>query len=53
MMFERCNRCGFIGEIANNRLHTQPILAFFCAGGRHRYPIDVWLCDVCASEVRN
>jgi uncharacterized protein YlaI len=52
-MLERCNRCGYIGHVANKRLHTQPILAFFNQGGRHRYNIDVWLCDVCASEIRN
>lgn len=53
VMLERCNRCGFIGHVANRRLHTQPILAFYMRGGRHRYNVDVWLCDVCASEIRN
>ena len=52
-MFETCRRCGYIGPVANRRLHTQPILAFYCQGGRHRYDVDVWLCDVCASEIRN
>jgi len=52
-MFETCQMCGYIGPVANTRLHNQPILAFYCAGGRHRYPIDVWLCDVCGSKVRN
>lgn len=52
-MFEQCRRCGFIGPVQNRRLHTQPILAFYMRGGRHRYDVDVWLCDVCASEVRD
>ena len=52
-MFETCRRCGFVGPVQNRRLHTQPILAFYSQGGRHRYDVDVWLCDVCASEVRN
>ena len=53
MMFETCRRCGYVGPVANTRLHTQPILAFYMRGGRHRYDIDVWLCDVCASEIRD
>ena len=52
-MLERCNRCGFIGSVTNNRLRTAPIMAFYTHGGRERYKVDVWLCDVCASEIRN
>lgn len=52
-MFETCRRCGFVGQVQNRRLHTQPILAFYSQGGRHRYNVDVWLCDVCASDVRD
>ena len=52
-MFETCRRCGHVGTVANTRLLHAPILGFYCRGGRHRYDVDVWLCDVCASEIRN
>lgn len=52
-MFETCRRCGYVGPVENTRLNHAPILGFYCRGGRHRYDVDVWLCDVCASEVRD
>jgi hypothetical protein len=52
-MFETCRRCGYVGPVVNTRLHHAPILGFYNRGGRHRYDVDVWLCDVCASEVRD
>lgn len=51
-MFETCNRCGYVGSVTNNRLRCAPIMAFYTHGGRERYNIDIWLCDVCASEIR-
>lgn len=53
MMFETCRRCGYVGPVVNTRLHHAPILGFYNRGGRHRYDVDVWLCDVCASEIRD
>jgi len=52
-MFETCRRCGYIGPVQASKLYHAPILGFYCRGGRHRYDVDVWLCDVCASEIRN
>ena len=53
MMTKRCSRCGEFGHIDHERLLTQPILAYYSTGGRHRYAVDVWICDVCISEIRN
>ena len=53
LMFETCRRCGYVGPVDASKLYHAPILGFYCRGGRHRYDVDVWLCDVCASEIRD
>jgi len=52
-MSKTCASCGWRGPVDHERLHHAPILGFYCRGGRHRYVVDVWICDVCASKIRN
>ena len=48
-----CAMCGYLGDVDGPCLAAAPMLAFYRK--RHRWPhkIDVWICDVCISNVRD
>lgn len=48
-----CDMCGWSGDVPRKDIYHAPILAFYSRRQRHRYQVNVWICDVCISEVRN
>ena len=45
-MIVKCAICGYQADVGDGRRYHAPILGFFCQGGRHKHPVDVWICDV-------
>jgi len=53
-MKAKCAICGYQGDVPDLALRMAPVLAFFNPKwGRRKYCPDVWVCDVCASKIRD
>jgi len=49
-----CAMCGWSGDVDDEPLRMAPVLAFFNPKfGRRKYYPEVWVCDVCASKIRD